>query len=563
MLSRLINLKIAAKIGATLAVVLAASTTVSVVSLRNLSAIEEANQWTRHTYQVLGEMSRLTGAMVDQETGVRGYLVSGDDAFLAPYKAGQAVFATSLGAVRQLTSDNARQQERLRAVEGFARQWQGDVAEKEIRLMANPATQDEARRVEASGAGKASMDALRVKAAEIVADEASLLETRGAAAAAATLASRLANWIGIGVILLVSALSLLLLHLGIARPIRAMTAMMARLAAGDLSLAVPGAGRRDEVGAMAAAVGVFKDNLIRTAELERQAELARASIEVQRQTAMRELADGFERAVGGIVGAVAASATELQATAQVMSTTATETSNQSTNVAAAAEEAATNVTTVASAAEELGSSVAEIGRQVDGSAHLANQAASQAAETTILVQALSRSAAKIGEVVGLISSIAGQTNLLALNATIEAARAGEAGRGFAVVATEVKELASQTARATDEIARQINEIQDSTGRAVGAIEGIANQVREMSVVATTIAAAVEQQGAATQEIVRNVAQAASGTDVVTTSITGVANAAAGTGAAAEQVLGAASELSRQSEHLDGEIQRFLATVRAA
>jgi len=232
-------------------------------------------------------------------------------------------------------------------------------------------------------------------------------------------------------------------------------------------------------------------------------------------------------------------------------------------VAAAADQAAANVTTVAAAAEELGSSVEEIGRQVQGSATLSREAVSEAAQTTTFVRDLSEAAQRIGDVVAMISTIAGQTNLLALNATIEAARAGEAGRGFAVVASEVKALATQTAKATEEISGQIALIQTSTGRAVQAIGSITGRIREIDGVATTIAAAVEQQGAATQEIVRNVTQAATGTGEVTSNIAGVAGAAEETGTAAGQVLGAASALSRQSEHLSAEIARFLATVRAA
>ncbi|GJE57507.1 hypothetical protein EKPJFOCH_4023 [Methylobacterium thuringiense] len=351
--------------------------------------------------------------------------------------------------------------------------------------------------------------------------------------------------------------------IGISRPIGRMTATMDLLAKGDASIDVPYRTRHDEIGAMASAVQVFKDNLIRTRALEEETALARRSAEEQRKKAMRDMADGFEQAVSGIIGMVTSAATELQATAQTMTATATETASQSTTVAAAAEEAASNVNTVAAAAEELGSSVQEIGRQVDGSAALAGAAVSEADQTATLVQDLSVAAAKIGDVVAMISTIAGQTNLLALNATIEAARAGEAGRGFAVVAAEVKELASQTAKATEEIGSQIARIQSSTDQAVGAIGGIAGRIREISDVATSIAAAVEEQGAATQEIVRNVSQAAMGTGEVTANISGVARAAEDTGAAASQVLASSSELSRQSEHLNQEVARFLATVRAA
>ncbi|WP_043355432.1 methyl-accepting chemotaxis protein [Methylobacterium sp. B1] len=350
---------------------------------------------------------------------------------------------------------------------------------------------------------------------------------------------------------------------GVIAPLSSITEMMQRLASGDTTQPVPGISRRDEVGNMAASVQVFKDNLIRTRALEEETALARASAEEQRKAGMRQMADGFEAAVGGVISMVSSSATELQATAQQMTATAQETAAQSTGVAAAAEEASTNVNTVAAAAEELGSSVQEIGRQVTGSAQLAQAAVNEADQTIHLVHALSQNAARIGDVVGMISGIAAQTNLLALNATIEAARAGAAGRGFAVVASEVKALAEQTAKATEEIGRHIAEVQDGTAQAVTAIGGITGRIREIDNVATSIAAAVEQQGAATQEIVRNVAQASAGTNAVTGNIAGVAQASEETGAAASQVLSAASELSRQSEHLGAEVARFLATVRAA
>ncbi|MFE1599534.1 methyl-accepting chemotaxis protein [Methylobacterium sp. ID0610] len=363
--------------------------------------------------------------------------------------------------------------------------------------------------------------------------------------------------------LILSAVSATLIVRGVTRGIRSVVQPMQALAAGDLSVEIPHQGARTEIGTIADAVQIFKTGLVRMRTLEDESALARAGAEEQRRVAMHDLANGLERAVGSIVGLVSSSATALQATAQTMTATATETASQSTTVAAAAEKAASNVNTVAAAAEELGASVQEIGRQVGGSTALAQAAVAEASQTAAFVQELNAAVAKIGDVVGLISSIAGQTNLLALNATIEAARAGEAGRGFAVVAAEVKELATQTAKATEEIGGQIARIQGSTGQAVSAIDAIAARIREISGVANSIAAAVQEQGAATQEIVRNVAHAAAGTGEVTSNIAGVAGAAEETGAAASQVLASASELSRQAEHLGGEVARFLATLRAA
>ncbi|MCJ2071125.1 methyl-accepting chemotaxis protein [Methylobacterium sp. J-030] len=349
----------------------------------------------------------------------------------------------------------------------------------------------------------------------------------------------------------------------VARPIRSLSDIMGRLAADDLAVAVTGTGRRDEIGVMAASVQVFKDGLIRARALEAEAAQARAGADAQRRAGMHQMADAFQNAVGGIIGTVSAAASALQRTAAAMTTTASGTADRSKRVASAAETAAGNVNTAASAAEELGSSVHEIGRQVSNSTALTQAAVAEADATGHLVQDLSGAAARIGDVVTMITTIAAQTNLLALNATIEAARAGEAGRGFAVVAAEVKELAGQTAKATDEISEHIARIQGSTGEAVSAIGRIGGRIQEIRAVTTQIAAAVEQQGVATQEIVRNVAQAAQGAGEVTGTITGVAEAARETGTAADQVLAAASELTQHSEHLGREVTHFLATVRAA
>jgi methyl-accepting chemotaxis protein len=366
-----------------------------------------------------------------------------------------------------------------------------------------------------------------------------------------------------GLALLVALGAFVLVTRGVSGPLRKIAAVTQRLAAGDAEVAISGQERRDEIGALAGSVVVFRDNLVRARALEAETALARADAETQRRAATRAMADAFEQAVGGIVGGVSAAATELEATARTLTGSATEAAGQSGTVAGAASDAAANVNTVAAAAEELGSSVQEIGRQVSSSAELARVAVAEATNTVALVQDLSGAAAKVGDVVALISGIAAQTNLLALNATIEAARAGTAGRGFAVVASEVKALAEQTARATEEITGQIGRIQSSTGQAASAIDGIGRRIREIDGVASSIAAAVEQQGAATQEIVRNVAEAAAGTGAVTGTIASLAQSAEETGAAAAQVLGAASEMSRQSEHLGAEVARFLATVRAA
>ncbi|WAC47173.1 methyl-accepting chemotaxis protein [Asticcacaulis sp. SL142] len=344
------------------------------------------------------------------------------------------------------------------------------------------------------------------------------------------------------------------------RPIVSLTAAMEAVARGEDHVKVPGAERKDEIGAMSRAFG---DNAKRVADLAERQREQEAIAARERKADTLKLADDFEKSVGGIVTLVSAAATEMQAAATQLTATAEETAAQSVAVSAAAEEAGTNVTSVASAAEELGASVSEIGRQVEASARISSEAVNEATQAAQVVLDLNAVATSIGDVIDVISGLASQTNLLALNATIESARAGDAGKGFAVVASEVKQLAGQTALATTDISAKVAQIQASTGRAVAAIEGISGTIRQLCETSAAIASAVEQQNAATSEIIQAVNQASLGTSEVTSNISGVSQAAEQTGAAASQVLGSSNELAEQAERLHLEMDRFLANVRAS
>jgi methyl-accepting chemotaxis protein len=369
-------------------------------------------------------------------------------------------------------------------------------------------------------------------------------------------------WVMLGVGIGVAAAVVYLTSRSIVPPILQMVGAMGKLAAGDHSVEIPATNKKDEIGLMARAVLIFKENMIKARELAAK-EADAINQRVARAARVNELTTAFDANISNVLRSVASASTELQATASSMTATAEETSNQATAVAAATEEASTNVQTVAAASEELASSVTEIGRQVTQSAAIAQKAVSEADRTNTTVQGLFKDAASIGDVVKLISEIASQTNLLALNATIEAARAGEAGRGFAVVAAEVKSLAEQTAKATDQISAQVSSIQNSSSEAVAAIKGITATISEINEIASAIASAVEEQGSATQEIARNVQQAALGTGEISSNVTGVQQAAGDTGAAAHQVLQASEELSRQSETMRAEVEAFLSNIKAA
>ena len=550
------------KITGVVAFLLVAMSAMGALNIRQMYTINSAtvdivNNWLP-SVRVLGE---LRAATITYRAIVRSHLLATDEAGKQLQEDLLAKWITNTDKARKAYEPLVTSAEERVLYDEFSTAWAEYLAGvKEVLVLSRKNEDKEARVLHA----KASLAG--VKADETLQKDV-LLNSKGADAAGSQAAEGFDNDIKIVLSSLLLTIIIgigaaVFLVRGVSAGIKSIVAPMQALGDGDLTAQVPHQGEKTEIGAMAEALQVFKQALIAKKAAD-EAAARDADAKIERGRRVDSITRDFESLIGEIVATVSSASTQLEASAGTLTTTAERAQQLTTTVAAASEEASTNVRSVASATEEMASSINEIGRQVQDSARMAGEAVDQARKTNDRVSELSKAAARIGDVVELINTIAGQTDLLALNATIEAARAGEAGRGFAVVASEVKALAEQTAKATGEIGQQITGIQTATQDSVNAIKEIGGTIEKLCEISSTIASAVEEQGAATQEISRNVQQAAHGTQQVSSNITDVQRGASETGSASSQVLAAAQSLSGDSNRLKLEVGKFLNSVRAA
>lgn len=531
------------------------------ISTMQTFRIQAANAVSDAAERQASSISAALSEAAKMQNAIRGLLVTGSSNYSRAYEAISAEFDAAL----KLANDNAAGDQvlitQLDAISAAVNDWRNGPVATQLQKMRHPATVNEARAIEVTGAGETLTDKLEAASKELSAAIRANTE-RANAEIGSAVSTTLYAVIGAALIMLaVAVFFFFVLSRSIGSPIRTITETMKELAAGNTSVEIPYAARADEVGNMAAAVAVFAENMRNNERLQREAAEQQAAREKRAQR-MTELARGFDQEVETILQALVKSAGDLDHTAESLTKLSTESLEQVQKVAAAATEASANVSTVAAATEELSSSIMEISRQVSNQASIAEASTHAINDTTDRVVLLTEASTKIGDVVRLITEISNQTNLLALNATIEAARAGEAGKGFAVVANEVKSLANQTARATEDIAVQVSSIQNSTQSTADSIRTVGDQIRQMTEISSGVAAAVEEQNAATKEISRNIQEASIGNQEVSEKIEFVAQAAGQTQNATATVLDAARLLGQNTATIRQTIERFISDVRA-